>query len=147
LKEGACRIFERATNVDTILGNDMRILHLFNNYSESGEYLSVHEWVNFYYQSALVNPYLVVNNLKNLGYGEVFQSASEMIENFSVGVDNEFRQYFAENQEIYEELFGLVEKLRMRKVMECEEGRLVEKISCMALEVLKELPTYERLEE
>ena len=77
----------------------------------------MHEWVNFYYQSALVNPYLVVNNLKNLGYGEVFQSASEMIENFSVGVENVFRQYFAENQGIYEELFGLVEKLRQRVVM------------------------------
>lgn len=75
-KPAACKIFELATHTELISVDDMRILHLFNNYSETGEFLTLHEWINFYYQSALVNPNLVIDNLRNLGYSHIFQTAS-----------------------------------------------------------------------
>ena len=53
--------------------NDHRIYHLFNNFSQNGEFLTLNEWIQFYYQSALENANLVIDNLKNLGYEEYFK--------------------------------------------------------------------------
>lgn len=41
--------------------------------------MTIDEWVNFYYQSALTNPQLVIDNLRNLGYAEVFNNIGNNI--------------------------------------------------------------------
>lgn len=53
---------------------DGRINHLFTNHSFNGEYLEVDEWLQFYTQSAEENPGVVIDNLKNLGYKELFKN-------------------------------------------------------------------------
>jgi hypothetical protein len=68
------KIFEKATNTEYINENDNRVIYIFNNYSNSGDYIKLDEWVNFYYQSALKNAPLVIDNLKKLGYGDVLKA-------------------------------------------------------------------------
>lgn len=43
-------------------------MHILNNYSHSGEFITLEEWINFYYQSSLTNAPLVIDNLRKLGY-------------------------------------------------------------------------------
>ena len=46
----------------------MRVADIINVYSNTGSYLTLEEWLNFYYQSALKHSTVVVSNLINLGY-------------------------------------------------------------------------------
>jgi hypothetical protein len=61
-------IFKVATNQENISAYDVRVADIINVYSNTGSYLTLEEWLNFYYQSALKHSTVVVSNLINLGY-------------------------------------------------------------------------------
>lgn len=71
--EQIARVFEKATNTPQISENDHRVNYLLNNYSNNGDFLTKDEWINYFYQSSQKSAPLVIDNLKNLGYGEYFK--------------------------------------------------------------------------
>lgn len=68
--EHIAKIFQIATKTELISENDNRVIYIFSNYSDNGIHLRCEEWLNFYYQAALKNAPLVVENLRNLGYSD-----------------------------------------------------------------------------
>ena len=74
--EHIVEIFTIATSMDFISVQDSKVTQIFTMYSQTGEYLTLEEWLNFYYQSSLKNAPLVVSNLVNLGYASLFSNSN-----------------------------------------------------------------------
>jgi hypothetical protein len=77
-------VFGSATGQDNISAQDSRVCEIMNVHSNNGQFLTLEEWVGFYYQSALKHAPVVVSNLANLGYRTLFDSSSTFEQMLSI---------------------------------------------------------------
>lgn len=70
--EGIASVFKIATQNDYVSKYDSRVNQIITLHSNNGQTLTLEEWLNFWYQSSEKNAPLVVSNLTNLGYGDIF---------------------------------------------------------------------------
>lgn len=97
------KIFQKATNSEEISENDHRVIYIFNNYSHNGDFITIDEWINFYYQSSLKNAPLVIDNLKKLGYTHMLKTEVDFQLLFKQ--DNTLRDKLSSDGKIYHALF------------------------------------------
>ena len=82
---------------------------IINIYSNTGTYLTLEEWLNFYFQSALKHSTVVVSNLINLGYRELFNQKQTFKDMFTS--DHELRRSIANDSRIYSILFRIFQEI------------------------------------
>ena len=73
-RSGVAEVFKIAINNEYVSEDDSRIHDIFNKFSSEGEFMNIEEWLSFYYNAGKENAPVLVSNLINLGYDQLFQN-------------------------------------------------------------------------